>query len=64
VFSRHGPTINAQAADLPSTATLAGGRFASVRGPHGALDVRRAVSGRCGGQRLLDGDIGNRPEAG
>jgi hypothetical protein len=47
-----GPTTtNAQAADLPSTATLAGGRFASVRGPHGALDVRCAISGRCGGQR-------------
>jgi hypothetical protein len=40
VFSRHGRTItNAQPADLPSTATLAGGMFASVRGPHGALDV-------------------------
>jgi hypothetical protein len=38
-----GPTTtNAQATDLPSTATLAGGRFASVRGPHGAarLTVR------------------------
>jgi hypothetical protein len=51
VFSRHGRTVTtAQAADLPSTATLAGGRFPSVRGSHGALDVKRAVSGRCDGR--------------